>query len=128
MRINEAVKQTGKNDNDVIIIHAATNNIASMTPEDICKETIDAMEAIQKNNPNAKAAYSAVFRRKDSRDFNTKVTKLNGILAESLSLHGFDMIESDNILFSNLKSYGLRLNEGGIRKFASNLNKFIKYC
>ena len=33
----------------------------------------------------------------------------------------------NNILFSNLKSDGLHLNEGGVRKFAGNLNKFIKY-
>ena len=128
MRIKEAVKQTGKVDSDVIIVHAATNNVASTTPQELCKETMDTLAEIQKNNPNAKIAFSAVFRRKDSHERNAKVTQLNELLAEKLPLDGFDMIENSNILFSNLKSDGLHLNEGGVRKFASNLNKFIKYC
>ena len=128
MRIKEAVKQTGKVDSDVIIVHAATNNVASTTPQELCKETMDTLGAIQKNNPKAKIAFSAVFRRKDSHELNSKVTQLNELLSEKLPLDGFDMIENDNILFSNLKSDGLHLNEGGVRKFAGNLNKFIKYC
>lgn len=128
MRMKEAVKQTGKVDSDVMIVHAATNNVAPTTPQELCKETMDTLGGIQKNNPNAKIAFSAVFRRKDSHELNAKVTQLNELLAEKLPLNGFDMIENDNILFSNLKSDGLHLNEGGVRKFASNLNKFIKYC
>ena len=113
MRIKEAVKQTGKVDSDVIIVHAPTNNVASTTPQELCKETMDTLGAIQKNNPKAKIAFSAVFRRKDSHELNSKVTQLNELLAEKLPLDGFDMIENDNILFSNLKSDGLLLNEGG---------------
>ena len=123
MRRKEAVKQTGKVDSDVIIVHAATNNVASTNPQELCKETMEALGEIQKNNPKAKIAISAVFRRKESN-----VNQLNELLAEKLPLDGFDMIEIDNVLFSNLKSDGLHLNEGGVRKFAGNLNKFIKYC
>ena len=128
MRIKEAAKQTGKVVSDVIIVHAATNNVASTTSQELCKDTLDTLGEIQKNNPKAKMAFSAVFRRKDSHDLNAKVTQLNELLAEKLPLEGFDMIKNDDIIFSNLKSNGLHLNEGGVRKFAGNLNKFIKYC
>ena len=107
---------------------AATNNVASKTPQELCKETMDTLGAIQKNNPKAKIAFSTVFRRKDSHERNSKVTQLNELLSEKLPLDGFDMIENDDILFSNLKSDGLHFNEGGVRKFAGSLNKFIKYC
>lgn len=121
-------KKTGKSDSDVIIVHAGTNNIDSTSPQELCNVTMDALGEIQKNNPKAKIAFSAVLKRKDSLDLNAKVTELNKLLVEKLPLNGFDMIENDNILFSNLKSGGLHLNEGGVRKFAGNINKFIKYC
>ena len=41
---------------------------------------------------------------------------------------GFDFIDSDNILFSNLARDGLHINTGGARKFAINLSRYIKYC
>ena len=41
MRIGQAVDKTGKsNNNDDIIVHAATNNVASSTPEKLCNETL----------------------------------------------------------------------------------------
>ncbi len=46
----------------------------------------------------------------------------------SLMLNGFDFIDNDNILYSNLARDGLHINTGGARKFASNLSRFIKYC
>ena len=95
---------------------------------DPCKDVLDTLNEIQQNNPQSKIAYSAVFRRKDSHELNAKVTQLNSLLAEELPLHGFDIIDNSNILFSNLKQDGLHLNSGGVRKFAGNLIKFSKYC
>ena len=89
---------------------------------------MDTLGATQKNNPKAKIAFSGAFRKKDSHEVNSKVTQLNELLAAKWSLDGFDMIENDNNLFSTLNSDGLHLNEGGVRKLAGNLNKFIKYC
>ena len=61
MKIKEAVKRTGKVDSGVIILHAATNNVASTTPQELCKETMERLREIQMNNPKAKIAFSAVF-------------------------------------------------------------------
>ncbi|MCP4485580.1 MAG: hypothetical protein GY823_13655 [Flavobacteriaceae bacterium] len=111
-----------------IVAHFGTNNVASTTPENLCKEIINSLKGLQENNPGTKIAFSGVFKRNDSHDSNSKILKLNHLLAENLPLNGFDLINNDNILFSNLKSDGLRLNDGGVRKFAGNLKKFIKYC
>ena len=121
MKIKEAVRKTGKTDSNVIIVHAATNNVSKQTTQDLSKDVLDTLNEIQQNNPQSKIAYSAVFRRKDSHELNAKVTQLNTLLAEELPLHGFDIIDNSNILFSTLKQDGLHLNSGGVRKFAGNL-------
>ena len=127
MKMNETVKLTGEVDSDVIIKRAATNNVASTTPQELCKETTETLRENQINNLKAEIGFSAVFGRKDSYELHAKVSKLNELLAETLPLKGIDLIESNNILFSNLKNDGLYLNDGGIRRYASNLDKFIKY-
>ena len=50
------------------------------------------------------------------------------MLEEELMLNGFDVIDNKNILFSNLATDGLHINQGGARKFAGNIINFIKYC
>ena len=49
-------------------------------------------------------------------------------LNETLLLNGFDYVDNDNILFSDLAKDGLHINEGGMRKFASNVSRYIRYC
>ena len=102
--------------------------IPKQATQDLSKDVLDTLNEIQQNNPQSKVAYSAVFRRKDSHELDAKVTQLNILLAEELPLHGFDIIDNSNILFSNLKQDGLHLSSRGVRKFAGNLIKFSKYC
>ena len=74
MRIGQAVDKSGKsNNNDVIIVHAATNNVASSTPEKLCDETVRTLKQIQANNPKAKVAFSSIFKRKDNMALNNTV-------------------------------------------------------
>ena len=128
MRIGQAVEKAGKSKSDVIIVHAATNNVATSTPEKLCKETVGILKQIQMNNPTAKVVFSSLFRRKDNMGLNNKVKKVNELLADELALNGLDMIDNSNIMFSNLWDDGLHINDGGIRKFSGNISSFIKYC
>ena len=129
MRIGQAVDRAGKsNSNDVIIVHAATNNVASSTPEKLCKETVRTLKQIQANNPKAKVAFSSIFKRKENMALNNTVKKVNELLETELALNGLDMIDNSNIMFSNLWDDGLHINDGGIRKFSGNISSFIKYC
>ena len=129
MRIGQAVDRAGKsNSNDVIIVHAATNNVASSTPEKLCEETVRTLKQIQANNPKAKVAFSSIFKRKDNMALNNTVKKVNELLEAELALNGLDMIDNSNIMFSNLWDDGLHINDGGIRKFSGNISSFIKYC
>ena len=128
MRIGQAVEKAGKSNSDVIIVHAATNNVASSTPEKLCEETVRTLKKIQANNPKAKVVFSSIFKRKDNMALNNKVKKVNEFLETELALNGLDMIDNSNIMFSNLWDDGLHINDGGIRKFSGNISSFVKYC
>ena len=127
MKIKQAVNKAGKTDSDVIIVHAATNDLRSSTPEKLASEITNTLKSIQENNPTSKIAFSSIFRRQD-KELNAKATKVNKMLEEELMLNGFDVIDNKNILFSNLATDGLHINQGGARKFAGNIINFIKYC
>ena len=127
MKVRQAVARAGKADSDVIIVHAGTNNLSFATPQQLSTDIIKTLTEIQENNRNSKVVFSSVFKRQD-RGLNLKIIQLNKILDEELALNGFDVINNDNILFTNLAKDGLHLNEGGIRKYAGNLSKFMRYC
>eukprot|EP00112_Aurelia_sp_Birch-Aquarium-sp1_P000031 Seg1000.11 transcript_id=Seg1000.11/GoldUCD/mRNA.D3Y31 product="hypothetical protein" protein_id=Seg1000.11/GoldUCD/D3Y31 len=112
MRIGQAVDKAGKSNSDVIIVHAATNNVASSTPEKLCEETVRTLKQIQANNPKAKVVFSSIFKRKDNMALNNKVKKVNELLENELALNGLDIIDNSNIMFSNLWDDGLHINDG----------------
>ena len=139
MRIGQAVDRVGKSNSFmrtgqakatifVISVHAATNNVASSTPEKLCEETVRTLMQIQANNPKAKVAFSSIFKRKENMALNNTVKKVNELLETELALNGLDMIDNSNIIFSTLWDHGLHINDGGIRKFSGNNSSFIKYC
>eukprot|EP00112_Aurelia_sp_Birch-Aquarium-sp1_P025234 Seg83.3 transcript_id=Seg83.3/GoldUCD/mRNA.D3Y31 product="hypothetical protein" protein_id=Seg83.3/GoldUCD/D3Y31 len=127
-KIKQAVSKVGKSDKEIIIVHAATDDVKSSTPEQLCKDVIDTLNQIQTNNPKSRIAFSSVIRRKDDQSINAKVRKLNGLLDEELAINGFDSIDNDNIQYSNLWKDELHVNEGGIRKLSGNLSRYVKYC
>ena len=127
MKINQAAQRAGKGNNDVIIVHVGTNNLNTSTPKQICKETIDILNQIQKNNPKSRIVFSSIFKRKDNMSLNAKAMKVNKLLADELAVNGLDVIDNSNVTFSNLWKDGLHISDGGARKFSGNVSKFIKY-
>ena len=129
MKIEEVKNKVGGSDNsDVIIVHSGTNNVNDKSPSDLAEVIVNSMESVQKKNPSARVEYSSIFKRKDDQTLNVKARKVNELLSEELSIRDIDFINNDNIIYRNLWKDGLHLNEGGVRKFSGNLNKFIKYC
>ena len=115
-------------DSDVIIVHAGTNNLKSATPIQLSNEIIETLDDIKSNNPGAQVVFSSIFKRSDELHLNAKVIQTNKILKEKLLLQGYDLIDNDNILFTNLAKDGLHINQGGLRKFAGNISKYIRFC
>ena len=75
-----------------------------------------------------KSFFSSIFKRSDELHLNAKVIQTNKILKDKLLLQGYDRIDNDNILFTNLAKDGLHINQGGLRKFAGNISKYIRFC
>eukprot|EP00794_Sanderia_malayensis_P015561 gene15561-biopygen13273 len=114
MKIKQAAPRAGNNHSDVIIVHIGTNNLnSSSQPEQICKDTIDMLNQVQKNNPRSRVTYSSIFKRKDDMSLNAKAMKVNKLLSEELAINGMDMIDNSNIMFSNLWNDGLHISDGG---------------
>ena len=129
MKIEEANKKVGSNTEfDVIIVHAGTNNLRDSTPKDLTETVVNTLDKIQKSNPTARVAFSSIFKRNDDQSLNIKGKKVNELLEEKLSIRGMDIINNNNVLYSNLWQDGLHLNDGGVRKYSANLSKFARYC
>ena len=111
----------------VIIVHAGTNNLKSATPEVLSDEIIETLDDIKR--ANAQAVYSFIsFERSDELHLNSKVIETNKILKDKLLLQGYDLIENDKILFTNLAKDGLHINQRGFRKLAGNISKYVRFC
>ena len=108
-------------------MHVGINNLSSAIPQQLSTEIINTLTQIQKNNRNSKVFLSSVFNRQD-RGLSLKIIQLNKALDEELELNGFDVINNDNIPFTNLAKDGLDHNESRVRKYAGNLSKFMRYC
>ena len=46
MKIKQAISEAGKTNKGIIIVHAATNDAKSSTPERLCKDVIDTLQQI----------------------------------------------------------------------------------
>ena len=97
-------------------------NVTLTEPEALADEVLETMKHIQDKHKKAQLVFSSILRRKDNHQLNAKVSKTNEILKEALLLNGFDYVDNDNNLFSNLAKDGLHINEGGMREFASNVS------
>ncbi len=117
MKIKQAVQKIEKCEKDVIIVHVGTNNLSMRNPEQICKETMEMLGDIQKNNQGSKIVYSSILKRKDNMVPNGKAMQVNKILAEKIPLIGMDILDNSNIMFSNLWQDGLHISDGGVRIF-----------
>ena len=55
MKISQAVAKIEKAENDIIIMHAGTNNLSSATPQQLSTEIINTLTQIHENNRNSNA-------------------------------------------------------------------------
>ena len=111
MRLNQIVKSTGKTDSDVIIVHVGTNNLKASSPEELSTGKLTSLKKIQENNRDTKIAYSSIFRRKD--ELNKMAITVKKHVSDELRQNGFDFIDNDNIIYSNVACDGLHINTGG---------------
>ena len=129
MKVEEAANHVDC-DADVIIMHAGTNNLRDSTPEEVAEKVVKTFKKIKQKNSKAQLAYPSIFRRKGNaaaNGMNVIVFQTNKILKEELMLQGIDFIDNDNILYGNICDDGLHINQGGAKRFARNVKKYVEY-
>ena len=86
LRIEQTSAQVGKTDSDVIVVHVGTNNVKSYSQQKLAKKIGNTLEKIQTDNPSATIAFSSIFKRNDDQSLNTKIQKVNDLVAKALGL------------------------------------------
>ena len=105
LKIKQAVAKAEETDKDVIIVDTGANNLSTTAPEQLSKEILDTLQKILGNNKESTIVFSSIFKRRDT-GLNHKIVALHKIPNEELTLIGFEIIENDNINFSNLAKDG----------------------
>ena len=109
---------------DLIIIHAGTNDITRKS------DTIPNLQAIvnriKKKSSNTKIAISSLITRKDRRNIENEVVKLNNELKAFCDENLLDYIDNENIDESCLGIKKLHLNRKGNAYLAKNIINYTK--
>ena len=114
---------------DVVIIHAGTCNLKKQSdPEELACEIVSTLSHIQSSCKKAQVAFSGIIKRKDDLKLNAKAIKRNEIVVEKLMYSGLDFIDNNQIKYGNISRDGLHINDGGVRKLATNFSHYIRYC
>ena len=58
---------------------------------------------------------------------DVKTPQTNKILKEELMLQDTDFINNDNNFYGNISEDGLHINQGGAKRFAQNVRKYVEY-
>ena len=114
---------------DAIIMHWGTNNLRDEIPEGVAEKVVKTFKKFKQKNPKAQLAYSPIFRRKGNataNGMNVKVFQTNKILKEELMPQDIDFIDNENSLYGNICDDGLHINQGGAKRFARNIKKYIE--
>ena len=129
MKVEEASEYVDP-DADVLILHAGTNNLRDSTPSELAEKVVRTLKKMKQKNPKAQLVYSSIFRRKGKgavSGMNVKVFETNKLLKEELGLQSIDYLDNDNILYGNICDDGLHINQGGAKRFARNIRKYVEY-
>ena len=100
-----------------IILHAATNDTADCSAEEIARKLLALKGEIESAPNGYEVILSLPIRRSDNTKANMNVQTIN---SEMFSL-GLSIINNSNILNSDIGRSGLHLNQKGVTKLLSNI-------
>ena len=112
---------------DILIVHAGTCNMKNESdPEELAIEIVSTLNLIQTSCNTTQIAFSGIIKRKDDLELNAKAIKTNELVVEKLMYSGFDFIDNNQIKYGNISRDGLHINDGGVKKLASNFSHYIR--
>ena len=120
--MNHYMQPTLKKQPKLVVLHVGTNDVQHKEPEEIVTQMESLCQGIVKVS---KIAISQIIKRKDPV-MNTKIDKINSLLAKLCSKFKWQFIRHANIDISKLNASGLHLNIKGTATLAKNLIEFLK--
>ena len=108
-----------------VILHVGTNNVKNDNPKRIKGKITELVDAIRKEQPTVKIAFSSIVHRTDDRSLNRCIDQVNRSMESFSTQSGVDYISQGNISEDCLNSGGLHLNRRGVFNFASNFRKYL---
>ena len=100
-------------------------NVKDDNPKRIKGKITELVDAIRKEQPTVKIAFSSIVHRTDDRSLNRCIDQVNRSMESFSTQSGVDYISHGNISEDCLNSGGLHLNRKGVFNFASNFRKYL---
>ena len=123
--MHDFVKPLLRRKPEKVILHVGTNNVKDDNPKRIKGKITELVDAIRKEQPTVKIAFSSIVHRTDDRSLNRCTDQVNRSMESFSTQSGVDYISHDNISEDCLNSGGLHLNRKGVLNFASNFRKYL---
>ena len=118
-----------REDDDVILIAAGTNNIPRCDVPTIIRRAGEMIDDLHEMRPNARLLIPAIPRRYDDPDhrdiFRDKINKVNSFLEHKCKKNPNFHFLKHNFCFEDYKADGLHFKPIGVDKYASNIKAMI---
>ena len=122
-------KVTREND-DVIVIAAGSNNIPSHDVATIIRRAGEMIDDLHYARPNTQLVIPAIPRRYDDPDqsdvYRDKIERVNIFLEHKCKKNPKFHFLRHNFCFVDYKTDGLHFNQAGVEKYAANIKAVIK--
>ena len=116
-----SIRTLEKDNPDICIIHAGTNNIETDNPFNIAHDIVRIVKTCQVRGCN-KIYVSSVINRSDCPD---TVLQLNNILRAWQALYDYTIIYNDNIDNTCISNDNIHLNYKGKSRLSSNFRRTL---
>ena len=111
---------------DLLVLHVGTNDISSaQDSRSITEGIVNLAQQFQQDSPSSDVAISAILRRADKTDLNTKIDEANKIVRQFCRSYNWSFINHSNINERSLNRRGLHVNHQGMKLLTDNYTKIL---
>ena len=122
--MEDFVKPLTRRSPDKVILHVGTNDLRSLSPQNIATAVMNLVTQISEDSPTTTVGVSGLLVRSDNADLAHKVQQVNTILRNTCNRNNIPFLANDNITVRHLNSRGLHLSKHGSEALQENFRNF----
>ena len=123
--MSDFLKPTGRKQPDKLIIHAGTNDLRRLNPNEVADRIVELAENFKKDCTHSEVVISSLVTRCDGEDVDGKVNEANTVLKSNCVKSNLAFLDNSNINRSHLNSRELHLNRNGTSVLQANILNFL---